>query len=291
MQKRRLGRGLSQLISGNGLAQSRAVIEVAVERLQPNPYQPREDMSAESLAELAESIQAQGILQPLVVRPAGEGYEIIIGERRWRAAQQSELETVPCIVQEVTNEQALELALIENLQRDDLTCIEEARAYQRLIDEFGFSQEQVGDRVGKSRSAVANTVRLLQLPEEMQISIHKGRISEGHGRALLALVNEPDLLMKVWREVEGKGLSVREAEALVRESKERPEGERKERPVKELAEPDPHLVAIAERLQEVLATRVSIRPKPEGQGTIVLHYHDDEELARLAEFIAPEEGI
>ena len=182
MRKSSLGRGLSQLISGNNLAQSRTVIEVAIERLQPNPYQPRAGYSEESVEELAESIRNQGILQPLLVRPAGEDYEIIIGERRWRAAKKAELQTVPCIVQEVSNQEALELALIENLQRDDLTCIEIAVAYERLMDEFGFTQEELAHRVGKKRSTVANTLRLLKLPEEIRASIHTHRISEGHAR-------------------------------------------------------------------------------------------------------------
>ena len=291
MRKPRLGRGLSQLISGNDLAQSRAVIEVAVERLQPNPYQPRGEFSEESLAELAESIKAQGILQPLVVRPAGEDYEIVIGERRWRAAEQAELATVPCIVQEISNDEALELALIENLQREDLTCIETAVAYHRLMDEFGLTQEQLAERMGRSRSGIANTLRLLQLPEEIQISIHKGRISEGHGRALLAVADDERLLMRVWREVEGKGLSVRQAEALVGEVKERPLAEARKKVTMGAVVADPHMAAVAERLQEALATRVTIKPGAGDGGTIAIHYHDEEELDRLLDIIAPEEVI
>lgn len=288
MRKSSLGRGLSQLISGDDLAQSRAVIEVGVERLQPNPYQPRAEYSDESLTELAESVRNQGILQPLLVRPAGEDYEIVIGERRWRAAEQVELATVPCIVQEVSDEQALALALIENLQRDDLTCIETAVAYQRLSDQFGLTQEDLSQRMGKSRSAVANTLRLLQLPEEIQMSIHTRRISEGHGRALLALSDDRELLVKVWRQVEERGLSVRETEALVRQS---PARRAKEPKTETMRAPDPHLEDVADRLQEALATRVTVQAKRDGGGAIVVHYHNPEELERLLDLISPEEII
>ncbi len=291
MRKPSLGRGLSQLISGNNLAQTRAVIEISVERLEPNPFQPRGEFREDSLTELAESIRTQGIVQPLVVRPMGENYEIVVGERRWRAAQQLGLETVPCVVQEISNQEALELALIENLQREDLTCIEAARAYEQLIEEFSLTQEELAERIGKSRPAVANTLRLLQLPEEIQLSIQKGEMSEGHGRALLSVGDDPGVLMGIWRRVVEEGLSVRETEALVGQTKEGA-GRKRKRMGGEVEEKvDPHIIAAAERLQETLAARVSIRPGRGGGGTIVIQYHNGEELGRLLELIAPEEVI
>ncbi len=291
MRKRSLGRGLSQLISGNNLAQTRAVIEVGVERLEPNPFQPRGEFREDSLTELAESIRAQGIVQPLVVRAVGENYEIVIGERRWRAAQQLGLETVPCVVQEISNQEALELALIENLQREDLTCIEAARAYERLIEEFSLTQEELAERIGKSRPAVANTLRLLQLPEEIQLSIQKGEMSEGHGRSLLSVGDNPGVLREIWGRIVQEGLSVRETEALVGQAKEGA-GRKRKRMGGEVEEKvDPHVIAAAERLQETLAARVSIRAGRGDGGMIVIQYHNEEELERLLELIAPEEMI
>lgn len=291
MRKASLGRGLRQLISGNGLAQSRVVIEVSVERLQRNPYQPRRRISPESLSELTESIRAQGILQPLLVRPLGDDYQIVIGERRWRAAQEAGLETVPCIVQEVADGEALELALIENIQREDLSCIEAAWGYRQLVEEFSFTQVEVAERIGKSRSAIANTLRLLQLPEEVQIALSEGRLTEGHGRALLGLVDAPGWLSEVWREVEAEGMSVRETEVLVREKQGKGEREAREKATPTAGEADAHLRNVAERLQEALAMRVTIKAKGDGAGTILIQYHDEEELERLLAIVAPEDII
>ncbi len=283
-----LGRGLSQLISGNALAQTRAVIEVAPDRLAPNPFQPRQAYDPEMLSELAESIRQQGILQPILVRPAADDYQIVLGERRWRAAQEVGLDTIPCIVQEVDDRQALEMALVENLHREDLNCVDTARGFQQLIDEFGFTHEQLAEQIGKSRSAITNTLRLLQLPQEVQASLSEGRITEGHGRALLALADQPELLYRVWQVVEAQGLSVRETEELVAkpgtaaEAGEKPPARRPAaRP------PDPHLTAIADLLQDLLATEVGIRPKSATSGAIVIHYSDLEELDRILELLAP----
>ncbi len=302
MRKASLGKGLRQLISGDGLAQSRAVIEVSVERLRPNPFQPRGPISQEGLRELSESVRTQGILQPLVVRRLGEDYQVVIGERRWRAAQEVGLETVPCIVQEIGDEEALELALVENIQREDLSCVEAARGYRQLVEEFGLTQEEVAGRVGKSRSAVANALRLLQLPVEVQIALGEGRLSEGHGRALLGLGEALDLVDDIWgealdlvddiwREVEEKEMTVRETEALVREVREkggRRRGEKGEPPV---VKPDAYLADMVERLQETLATRVRIKVKGDDGGTILIEYHSEEELERLVSTITPEDII
>jgi len=289
MRKSSLGRGLNQLISHNALAQSRAVIEVAPNRLQPNPFQPRHGYDADSLSELADSIRQQGILQPIVVRPAGDDYQIILGERRWRAARQAEMETVPCIVQEVDDHQALEMALIENLHREDLSAVDRARAYQQLIDDFDFTHEQLAEHIGKSRSAITNTLRLLQLPEEILTSLADGRITEGHGRALLGLEDDPDLRLQVWKTVVTQELSVRATEQLVRQAAAGGKA------LKEKGEPrpqpqppgDPHITALSEHLQATLATEVTIRTKASGAGMIAIRYSDLEELDRIVETIAP----
>ena len=288
MSRSRLGRGLSQLISSNALSQSRAVIEVTPDRLQPNPFQPRRDYDVAALDELAESIRQQGILQPLLVRPAGDDYQIVLGERRWRAAQRAGLETVPCIVQEVEDRQALEMALIENLHREDLNAVERARAYQQLIDDFDFTHEELAQHIGKSRSAITNTLRLLQLPEEVLVSLAEGNISEGHGRALLGLEDEPDSLRDVWRTVESEELSVRATEELVREAlgRDKPAAQARRSP-RVAPPPDPHLMALSEHLQGTLATEVKLQPRQSGGGTILIRYSDSEELQRIVEHIAP----
>jgi len=288
MPKSRLGRGLSQLISSNALSQSRAVIEVTPDRLQPNPFQPRRSYDVTTLNELAESIREQGILQPLLVRPAGDNYQIILGERRWRAAQGADLETIPCIVQEVNDHQALEMALIENLHREDLNAVEKARAYQQLVDDFAFTHEELAQHIGKSRSAITNTLRLLHLPEEVLASLVEGNISEGHGRALLSLEGDSDLLLDVWRTVESEELSVRASEELVREAlgRDKPTAEAHRR-VPDTPPLDPHLTALSEHLQETLATEVKLRPKKSGAGMILIRYSDSEELQRIVEHIAP----
>ncbi len=289
MRKRGLGRGLSELIPGSTMAQTRAVIEVEPSRLSPNPFQPRQGYDAERLSELAESIRSHGILQPILVRPAGDGYEIVLGERRWRAAEELGVQTVPCIVQEVDDRQALELALIENLHREDLNCIETARAYRQLVEEFGFTHEELSEGIGKSRTAITNSLRLLQLPEEVQTRLMGGRLSEGHGRALLGLVDRPGELVKTWQVVEGEGLSVRETEELVRKAVAR--GDAGAKPVRREREAalDSHLRAVAEHLQGALATEVSIRPKGRDRGTIIIGYGGKEELERIVQEIAPGE--
>ncbi len=289
MSRTRLGRGLSQLISTNALSQSRAVIEIIPDRLEANPFQPRRVYDTAALNELAESIRQQGILQPLLVRPAGDDYQIVLGERRWRAAQEAGLETVPCIVQEVDDRQALEMALIENLHREDLNAVERARAYQQLVDDFDFTHEELARHIGKSRSAVTNTLRLLQLPEEILTSLTEGNISEGHGRALLSLEDDPDLLREVWRTVEGEGLSVRASEELVREvlGRGKSPAEARDSAPTALLILDPHLIALSEHLQETLAAEVKLRPKKSGGGTILIRYSDSEELQRIVEYIAP----
>jgi ParB family chromosome partitioning protein len=212
--RRALGRGLDALIPAS---ESKAgAAEIPIARVSPNPHQPRQDMDEETLAELASSIREHGVIQPLVVTQVGDEYQLIAGERRWRAAQLAGLTTVPAIVKETTPQQMLELALVENVQRADLNPLEEAGAYRQLIDEFGLTQEEVADRVGKSRAAIANTVRLLRLPDDVKEALGAGRISEGHARALLSLPTAR-LQRQVMDIVEKRGFNVRQTEDLVRQ--------------------------------------------------------------------------
>jgi len=288
-KKKGLGRGLSELISGEALARSRAVLEVNTDNIEPNPYQPRQSLSDESLEELTLSIQAHGIVQPVIVRRTEDEdvYQIIAGERRWRAARNAGLETVPCIVQEADDQKAVELALVENLQRDDLAPLETAEALRHLAQEFGLTQEQLAVQVGRSRSSIANTLRLLDLPEAVKQALAEGRISEGHARALLALTDEPDRLHEVFQRIERDGLSVRETEQLVRAEPDKPS----EQPEKAAPpEPsDPHLEDAKSRLRDRLGTKVVLLPRPRGGGTIHIVYHDDEDLDRILHLISPGE--
>ncbi|MBU0609232.1 MAG: ParB/RepB/Spo0J family partition protein, partial [Armatimonadetes bacterium] len=205
MRKKGLGRGLSDLLSGDSLAQSRAVIEVPLDDIEPNPLQPRQAMDDSSLEELTLSIETHGVLQPILVRGTDSGYQLVAGERRWRAARRAGLHTIPCLVQTVDDVQSLELAMIENLQRDDLNAIDAARGYRMLVTEFGMTQEDVAKKIGKSRSGVANTMRILELPTEIQEDIRSGVLSEGHGRALLPLLGH-ESFAKVVEEVREQGL-------------------------------------------------------------------------------------
>jgi ParB family transcriptional regulator, chromosome partitioning protein len=291
VRKRGLGRGLSELISGDALAQSRSVIEVRLAEIEPNPYQPRKHMDDDSIEDLARSIERHGVVQPILVRRSGDGYQLIAGERRWRAARRAGLATIPCMVDDVNDEGALELALIENLQRDDLSGIEAALGYRRLMEEFGLTQEQVAEYVGKSRSAIANTLRLLDLPEDIRGSIQEGRISEGHGRALLGLASNPAAMTEAWQRVSEEGLSVRDTERLVREAL----SPAREAPA--VAQPaaaapiDPNLAEVQTRLQSALAAKVTIKPRGKRGGTIEIKFSNGEDLDRLVETLAPADGL
>lgn len=221
----------------------------------------------------------------MVVRPLGGGnYQIIAGERRWRAAQLVGMERVPCVVREVTDADALGLALVENLQRADLDPIEAATGYRRLMDEFGMTQDQVAHVVGKSRAAVANTMRLLHLPEEVQQLIRTGALSEGHGRALLGLANAPEKLLDIAREAVQRSLSVRDVERIVqRLSSSRPKTS-STRASRARARLSPEMEAIRNELQQALATAVRIRPRGRG-GVIEIEYYDEEDLTRILELL------
>jgi ParB family transcriptional regulator, chromosome partitioning protein len=272
-KRRGLGRGLDALLKP-ATADVRAL---AIERLQPNRFQPRRDFDAESLADLAESIRQQGVVQPIVVTPEGEGYTIVAGERRWRAARLAGLAEVPVVVREVADDrQLLELALVENLQRSDLNPIEEALAYQALAEEFGLAQEQIAERVGKARPTISNSLRLLNLPGEVQGLVRAGRLSAGQARPLLALTRPADQLALAERAVREE-LSARDVERLATAAA----AVETSAPKRRKAAPDVHTAAAVERLTRRLQTRVEIRRGRRGRGVLQIHFHSEEELMRL----------
>jgi ParB family chromosome partitioning protein len=278
LRKRGLGRGLGALIPGGAPAAERIERAVVTETersapissITPNPFQPREIFDDAAIDDLAASIREKGVIQPLLVRPvAGGGYQLIAGERRFRAAQRVGLERVPITVRNVDDGEALELALIENLQRENLNPVEEARAFQRLGEEFRLSQEDIAVRVGKSRSAVSNSLRLLGLPSEVLRQLESGELSAGHARSLLAL-DSPHAQLSAAREAAARRLSVRDTEQLVRE-----------RAARAPAEDDIERRAVEADLARALGTRVHLRHKKDGSGRIVVEYFSLDELDGL----------
>jgi ParB family chromosome partitioning protein len=243
-----------------------------VELLERGRYQPRRDMSPEALQELSESIKAQGVMQPIVVRPLGEKrYEIIAGERRWRAAQMAGLDTIPAVIREVPDEAAIAMALIENIQREDLNPMEEALALSRLKDEFELTHQQVADAVGKSRAMVTNLLRLISLEEEVKKLLEHGDLEMGHARALLALQGNKQI--EAARTVVAKGLSVRQTEALVRDyEKEKPAA------VKEVVRPDPNVKQLLNDLSDRIGAPVQLKQEKGGKGKLVISYNSLDEL-------------
>ena len=279
LPKKGLGRGLSALIPGASEprieADSEAIsFRVEVDRITPSPFQPRRTFDEGKIEELASSIRNQGIIQPLVVRRNGDGYELIAGERRWRAAMRAGLTHVPIVVRDASDHEALQLALVENLQREDLNPIEEANGYRRLLEEFHWSQEEMAEKVGKSRPAIANSMRLLALPTEVQQEVSSGNLPAGQARALLGLHSEP-LILSACREVIAKGLSTRDTEKLVRHLTLG----RKRRRVPLV---DPDLRSIVEELQRLLGTRVRLLPKARSaRGKIEIEYYSLSDLDRI----------
>lgn len=277
MTKQALGKGVEALFS-EPVSVSQGVAGVPVKEIVPNRYQPRTRFDKADLDELAKTIAAKGVLQPITVkRRAQGGYELVAGERRWRAAQAAGLQTIPALVLDnITERDQLEYALIENLQRKDLNGIEAARAYQRLMKEFKLSQADVSERVGKERSSVANTLRLLTLPREIQEDIERGRISPGHAKALLGVATREEQLA-LWQKILHDSLSVRETESVARPR--RATAVRRRRPAE---------VQDAEaKLQGHLGTRVRIQMRPKGRGAIMIEYYSAEELERVVELILP----
>jgi ParB family transcriptional regulator, chromosome partitioning protein len=280
-KKRGLGeRGLGALLAGSKVNLDQELKdhdgelrEVPIDLIQRGRFQPRRDMDPAALQELADSIRQQGVMQPVVIRPIAEGrYELIAGERRWRATQMAGLDSIPAIIRDVPDEAAIAMALIENIQRENLNPIEEAFALQRLQDEFGLTQAQVAEAVGKSRTTITNLLRLIGLSEDVRIMLEHGDLEMGHGRAMLTLA--PELQMQVAKQVVAKSLSVRQTEALVRRvQQETPDSKSRQK-----GAVDPNIRALQDDLAERLGARVSIDHGQRGKGKLVIEYSSLDEL-------------
>lgn len=272
-KKRGLGRGLDALLETAPI-QAESIRTLPVASLHPNRFQPRSYFDDTAIDELTESIRTQGVIQPLVVAPEGDGWTIIAGERRWRAARRAGLEEVPVVVREVTGDrELLELALVENLQRSDLNPLEEAEAYAALQEKFGLSQEAVATRVGKARTTVTNALRLLRLPEEVRELLRGGHLTAGQARPLLALEDAEEQI-KLGERAVREGLSARDLERAVAAPRENPSPKKPDRPV------EVHTAAAQEKLTRRLQTRVEIKRQGKG-GHLRIHFHSEEELMRL----------
>jgi len=250
-----------------------------VAQVRPCPLQPRKNFSAESLQELADSIKEQGIVQPLIVRPQGEGYEIIAGERRWRAAQMAGLTEVPVIVRQADDRAVLEMALIENLQRENLNAIEEAQGYAQLIGQFQLTQEQAALKVGKSRAVVANALRLLKLTPGLQAFVRDGRLSVGHAKVILGLASPEEQELAAERVLK-KSLNVRQTEELVSALQKKTGGKNGEKTRPGLLGPDAHLAAVQNKIQERFGTKVVLRYH-QGRGAVEIKFFNDDDLERI----------
>jgi len=274
VSKRGLGRGLSALIpSASQESQAIEVTELAIDLISPNPSQPRTDMGETGIAELADSISKVGLLQPIVVRPLGDAYQIIAGERRWRACRVAGLERVPVRLLTTTEAESLEIALIENLQREDLNPIEEARGYRRLLTEHQMTQAELADKVSKSRSTITNALRLLDLPEEVQDLVFQGKVSAGHARAILSVPDE-EVRIKLAQRVVDEGISVRETENLAR-LYAAGQAERAPRPISPKS-----FKVVARKLRRLLGTNVRVRVT-QSKGKIEIDFHGEEDLERI----------
>lgn len=278
-----LGRGLESLIPAEDGEAPQGVLEVSLASIAPNPHQPRSPIREQDLQELAASIEEHGIIQPLVVTEAPDGYQLIAGERRWRAARVAGLSTVPVLVKDVAPSEMLELALVENLQRSDLNPLEEAMAYEQLADEFGLTQKQIAQRVGKSRAAVTNTLRLLKAARPVREALLEETISEGHARAILGL-EAMEAQAAALKTVLKRDLNVRQTEELVRKLL----GHRQEKR-QETRKRSPEVEALETRFRESLGTKVRLNQKDEG-GRLVIYFYSDEELEALYEQIVGKES-
>ena len=280
-KKMALGKGLEALIPGmeepSEGARDYLLCDVAL--IKPNRYQPRRHFAEKDMADLAASIRAQGVIQPLLVRKDGIGYELVAGERRLRAAKMAGLPQVPVVVKDISHAEMLEMSIVENIQRADFNPIEEANAYHRLMTEFGLTQDQAAERVGKSRSAVANFLRLRQLDDAIKTSIIEGDISMGHARALLGL-EDPAMRLAAWRTIVDRHLSVRETELLIRKHKTAPAKPVKRPPTGM----DRHLASLAEDLSRYYGTKVTIQ-RQKKTGTVAIEFYSNEDLDRLLQLL------
>ena len=293
-KRKALGRGLDSLLPSRPAPSAQTSVatmqpqgqvpaEIAIDLIDPNPYQTRRHIREESLNELAESIRASGVVQPVVLRQIQNGrFQLVAGERRWLASKRAGKSTIPAVVRQISNEQAMEITIIENLQREDLNPIEQARAFERLSREFGLTQEQIASRTGKDRASVANFIRLLKLPTTIQDNLESGALSFGHGKALVSLAGFPDLIEKAAHEVLQKQLSVRQTEDLVTRLLN-PE------PAKQTSEPgeqpvDPNVREAARSLERSLGVKVEIQDR-KGRGKIILKYSSLEDFDRIVEVL------
>jgi len=281
MERKALGKGLSALIPEKVLestVRKEEIVYVQSGQIKPNPFQPREDFDQQSIAELAQSIKEKGVIQPLLVRRRGDNYELIAGERRLRAANSLGLKEIPIIVRDVTDQDSLELALIENIQREGLNPIEEAHAYQHLLDKFNVTQEKISEVLGKARVTITNTLRLLKLPHEIQEEMKKGRISFAHGRALLE-IEDANQQRSLAQDIIAKGLSVRELESLIKTRRpkvlKRKIGQGQREPI---------VAILEEQLQHALSTKVRIS-KRKKRGHINIEFYSEEDLERIVKVI------
>lgn len=281
MERRALGKGLGALIPEKAVdsaAHKEEIIYVQSGQIKPNPFQPREDFDQQGIEELAQSIKEKGVIQPLLVRRRGDNYELIAGERRLRAAGSLGLKEIPIIVREVSDQDSLELALIENIQREGLNPIEEAHAYQHLLDKFNVTQEKISEVLGKARATITNTLRLLKLPHEIQDEMKKGRISFAHGRALLE-VEDANQQRRLAQDIISKGLSVRELESLLKSSRPKITKRKIGAGLRE-----PIVAILEEQLQHALATKVRIS-KRKKRGHINIEFYSQEDLERIVNVI------
>lgn len=279
-RSRGLGKGLQALIpteSEGGREQESNLIALAL--IDPNPFQPRRSFDEEQMAELVQSIRQHGVVQPVVLRQRGTRYQLVAGERRCRAARQAGLREIPAVVRELDDEQLMELAIVENLQREDLNPIEEAQAYAQLMERLGLTQEQVAERVGRSRPHIANTVRLLQLPRVLQEYVSRGTLTAGHARALLSLSEPQQLVMA--EQIISQGLNVRQAEQLARQVMEKANVSRETRPT---PTPSPEVLDVERQLQTALGTKVKV-VRGRKRGKIEIEFYSGEELERLIELL------
>jgi ParB family chromosome partitioning protein len=276
-----LGKGLGALLPEFGQAEQKTLFYCGIEEIIPNRSQPRKHFDESKLQELAESIKEKGILEPLIVRRADQGYELIIGERRWRAAQKAGLKEVPVVVKEVEGREVLEISLIENLQREDLNPIEAAEAFKHLIEEFHIRQEDLSKRIGKDRTTITNTLRLLKLPLEVRNQLLQNRITSGHARALLSLENK-EKQKELCALIIKKGLSVREAETIAKRWSEKPK--KSIAPIKKQGDLESQLSSLQDSMRKYLGTKVHITQKGK-KGKIEIEYYSHEDLERIVETI------
>ena len=283
MARQTLGRGLSALLGEEKpLQMEAATTEIDIDLIEPNPEQPRTRFAESNLEELAQSIRANGVVQPIVVREFGKRYQIVAGERRWRAAQRAELRRIPAVIKEVSDEKLLELALVENIQRQELNPIEEAKAYRKLIDKIGLTQEMVAEQVGKERSVITTSLRLLRLPGEIQRVIEEGGLSAGHGRALL-MTDDPKTQRIAANAAIDHGWSVREMEKAVKRMAGKPQTTVNKQVSRRV---DPNVKAAETRLMRTLNTNVKILPGKKGSGgKIEIEYYSTDDLDRIYEAI------